>query len=77
MNHTPAAALKAGFAAIEQYGSEAATTRGPWTDLYALAAVIYAAITGSEPGRRRRPARQRPAAPARASSQRASTARAS
>ena len=49
MNHTPAAALKAGFAAIEQYGSEAATTRGPWTDLYALAAVIYAAITGSEP----------------------------
>ena len=42
-------ALKAGFAAIEQYGSAAATTRGPWTDLYALAAVIYAAITGSEP----------------------------
>ncbi len=34
MHHTPAAALKAGFAAIEQYGSEAATTRGPWTDLY-------------------------------------------
>ena len=49
MNHTPAAALKAGFAAIEQYGSEAATTRGPWTDLYALAAVVYAAITGGEP----------------------------
>src|SRR6476659_768734 len=49
MNHTPAAAHKAGFAAIEQYGSEAATTRGPWTDLYALAAVVYAAITGSEP----------------------------
>ena len=49
INHTPAAALKAGFAAIEQYGSEAGTTRGPWTDLYALAAVIYAAITGSEP----------------------------
>ncbi|MDQ6638889.1 MAG: protein kinase, partial [Pseudomonadota bacterium] len=49
LNHTPAAALKAGFAAIEQYGSEAATTRGPWTDLYALAAVIYAAITGSDP----------------------------
>ena len=49
INHTPAAALKAGFAAIEQYGSEAATTRGPWTDLYALAAVVYAAITGGEP----------------------------
>ncbi|HEV7577828.1 MAG TPA: protein kinase [Caldimonas sp.] len=49
VNHTPAAALKAGFAAIEQYGSEAATTRGPWTDLYALAATVYAAITGSDP----------------------------
>ena len=49
IRHTPAVALKPGFAAIEQYGSEAATTRGPWTDLYALAAVIYAAITGSEP----------------------------
>ena len=47
--HTPAAALKPGFAAIEQYGSTAGTTRGPWTDLYGLAAVIYAAITGSEP----------------------------
>jgi serine/threonine protein kinase len=49
INHTPAAALKPGYAAIEQYGSEAATTRGPWTDLYALAAVVYAAITGSDP----------------------------
>ena len=49
IRHTPAAALKAGFAAIEQYGSEAGTTRGPWTDLYALAAVVYAAITGSDP----------------------------
>ena len=47
--HTPAAALKAGFAAIEQYGSEAGSTRGPWTDLYALAAVVYAAITGTVP----------------------------
>jgi len=49
LHHTPAAALKAGFAAIEQYGSAAGSTRGPWTDLYALAAVIYAAITGAEP----------------------------
>jgi serine/threonine protein kinase len=47
--HTAAAALKPGFAAIEQYGSAAGTTRGPWTDLYALAAVVYAAITGSAP----------------------------
>jgi serine/threonine protein kinase len=49
MNHTPAAALKPGFAAIEQYGGIAETTRGPWTDLYALAAVVYAAITGDDP----------------------------
>jgi serine/threonine protein kinase len=49
MNHTPAAALKPGFAAIEQYGGIAETTRGPWTDLYALAAVVYAAITGEDP----------------------------
>ena len=58
-NHTPAAALKPGFAAIEQYGSAAETTRGPWTDLYALAAVIYAAITGSAPAAGRRSARRR------------------
>ncbi len=47
--HQPASALKAGFAAIEQYGAEAGSTRGAWTDLYALAAVIYTAITGTEP----------------------------
>ena len=47
--HTPAAALKPGFAAIEQYGSAAETKRGPWTDLYALAAVVYSAITGAAP----------------------------
>src|SRR6202008_3597005 len=47
--HTPAAALKTGFAAIEQYGHVAETKRGPWTDLYALAAVTYAAITGNAP----------------------------
>jgi serine/threonine protein kinase len=47
--YAPAAALKPGFAAIEQYGSVAGTTRGPWTDLYALASVLYAAITGSAP----------------------------
>ena len=49
VRHTPAAALKPGFAAIEQYGSDAGTTRGPYTDLYALAATVYAAITGAAP----------------------------
>ena len=49
LDHAPAAALKPGFAAIEQYGSAAETTRGAWTDLYALAAVVYTAITGTSP----------------------------
>jgi serine/threonine protein kinase len=49
LEHAPAAALKPGFAAIEQYGHAAETKRGAWTDLYALAAVIYTAITGSAP----------------------------
>ncbi len=44
-----ASALKPGYAAIELYGSEATTSRGPWTDLYALAAVVYGAITGEAP----------------------------
>ena len=49
IHHTPAAALRPGFAAIEQYGSVAGTTRGPCTDLYALAATVYSAITGADP----------------------------
>ena len=49
LHHRPAAALRAGFAAIEQYGSAAGTMRGPWTDLYALAATVYAAVTGADP----------------------------
>ncbi|MEO7115662.1 MAG: hypothetical protein ABIZ18_07360 [Caldimonas sp.] len=49
IHHTPAKALRPGFAAIEQYGSEAGTTRGPWTDLYALAATVYTAVTGADP----------------------------
>jgi serine/threonine protein kinase len=45
----PEAGLQSGFAAIEQYGGMGATPSGPSTDLYALAAVIYAAITGADP----------------------------
>ena len=40
-----------GFAAIERYGGTADTMLGPWTDFYALAAVVYAAVTGSVPPR--------------------------
>jgi serine/threonine protein kinase len=49
MRHAPGSALMPGFAAIEQYGSAAQTTRGPWTDLYALGAVVYTAVTGAPP----------------------------
>lgn len=47
--HTTFTALAPGYTAIEQYGSVTDTRRGPWTDLYALAAVVHAAITGAPP----------------------------
>ncbi|NDZ13201.1 septum site-determining protein [Variovorax sp. WS11] len=44
-----AVVFKPGFTPIEQYGELASMRQGPWTDLYALAAVVYAAITGQPP----------------------------
>jgi len=41
--------LKPGYAPIEQYGEVAAMAQGAWTDLYALASVVYCAITGQAP----------------------------
>ena len=46
---TPNAVSQRGFAPIEQYGEVPSMKQGPWTDLYALAGVVYAAITGARP----------------------------
>ena len=41
--------LRPGFAPVEQYAEGTTSPQGPWTDLYALAAVIHFAITGAPP----------------------------
>ena len=49
MTHALTVVLKPGYAPIEQYGEAASMAQGPWTDLYALASVVYFAITGRPP----------------------------
>lgn len=50
-DHTQAltAIVKPSFAPIEQYAETTQLRQGPWTDLYALAAVVHFCITGRPP----------------------------
>lgn len=41
--------LKSGYSPVEQYEGETSQRQGPWTDVYALCAVLYKAVAGRPP----------------------------
>ena len=49
MTQTLTAFLKPGYAPVEQYAEGPSMRQGPWTDIYAMAAVMYFAVMGRVP----------------------------
>ena len=48
-SHSMQGLVKPGYSPIEQYHAEDPRSTGPWSDIYATAAVLYRAITGKTP----------------------------